>query len=98
MRFRVRKAEPLIKSGCDLINVIFADTKKPPVGYPMEADAVVALRPHSLMGYHLAQLQVGGASALSKCCFNNSFFYVTVKELECAVLVFETYDNSLNQR
>jgi hypothetical protein len=48
--------------------VIVADIKKPPVGYPMEADAVVALRPHSLSGYHLAQLQVGGASALSKCC------------------------------
>jgi hypothetical protein len=48
-------------------SIIFADIKKPPVGYPMEADAVVALRPHSLMGYHLAQLQVGGASALSKC-------------------------------
>jgi len=31
----------------------------------MEADAVVALWPHPLSGYHLAQLQVGGASALS---------------------------------
>ncbi len=41
--------------------MIVADIKKPPVGYPMEADAVVALWPHSLSGYHLAQLQVGGA-------------------------------------
>ena len=49
------------------MDVTFADIKKPPVGYPMEADAVVAFRPHSLSGYHLAQLQVGGASALSKC-------------------------------
>ena len=48
-----------------MIDEIFADIKKPPVGNPMEADAVVALRPHSLSGYHLAQLQVGGASALS---------------------------------
>jgi hypothetical protein len=48
-----------------LIDVIVADIKKPPVGYPMEADAVVALRPHFLSEYHLAQLQVGGASALS---------------------------------
>ena len=47
------------------MDVTFVDIKKPPVGYPMEADAVVALRPHSLPGYHLAQLQVGGASALS---------------------------------
>ena len=47
------------------MDVTFVDIKKPPVGYPMEADAVVAFRPHSLSGYHLAQLQVGGASALS---------------------------------
>ena len=64
-RLRVRKAGPVKKSRCDLIDVIFADIKKPPVGYPMEADAVVALRPHFLSEYHLAQLQVGGASALS---------------------------------
>ena len=30
-----------------------------------EADAVVALRPHFPMGYHLAQQQVGGTSVLS---------------------------------
>jgi hypothetical protein len=79
-------------------SIIFADIKKPPVGYPMEADAVVALRPHSPMGYHLAQLQVGGASALSQCCFYNSNSSISVKELESVVLVFESYDNSLNQR
>jgi len=51
----------------------------------MEADAVVALRPHSLMGYHLAQLQVGGASALSKCCLYHSNSSVTVKKIESVV-------------
>jgi len=66
-------------------SIIFADIKKPPVGYPMEADAVVALRPHSLMGYHLAQLQVGGASALSKCCLYHSNSSVTVKKIESVV-------------
>jgi len=43
----------------------YARQKKPPVDFQMGADAVVALWPHSLSGCHLAQLQVGGASALS---------------------------------
>jgi hypothetical protein len=42
--------------------------KKTPSWYPMEADAVVALwATFPDPGYHLAQLQVGGASALSQC-------------------------------
>ena len=44
---------------------MFSDIKKPPVRNSKEADAVVALRPHFPMGYHLAQLQVGGTSVLS---------------------------------
>ena len=44
---------------------MFSDIKKPPVRNSKEADAVVALRPHFPMGYHLAQQQVGGTSVLS---------------------------------
>jgi len=44
---------------------MFSDIKKPPVRNSKEADAVVAFRPHFPMGYHLAQLQVGGTSVLS---------------------------------
>ena len=44
---------------------MFSDLKKPPVRNSKEADAVVAVRPHFPMGYHLAQLQVGGTSVLS---------------------------------
>ena len=44
---------------------MLSDIKKPPVRNSKEADAVVALRPHFPMGYHLAQQQVGGTSVLS---------------------------------
>ena len=45
--------------------LIISGKKKPPIESQMEADAVVALWPHPLSGYHLAQLQVGGASDLA---------------------------------
>ena len=53
---------------------MFSDIKKPPVRNSKEADAVVALRPHFPMGYHLAQLQVGGTSVLSNASSNSIIF------------------------
>ena len=53
---------------------MFSDIKKPPVRNSKEADAVVALRPHFPMGYHLAQQQVGGTSVLSNVVYSVRYF------------------------
>ena len=70
---------------------MFSDIKKPPVRNSKEADAVVAFRPHFPMGYHLAQLQVGGTSVLSnvKCMvryFRENFNLLAATEKQSRVI------------